>query len=108
MSAFIGNSNKLTYNYDIDIRQTKWHPMNTQDKLTLRLDKKLILQAKIEAKKSGRSLSRVVADYFSLLGNKEEKKNETNLPITSFLKGALKNKKIDREDYYRHLEDKYL
>jgi predicted HicB family RNase H-like nuclease len=38
-----------------------------QTKLTLRLDDRLIEQAKAYAQEKGRSLSQVVADYFRIL-----------------------------------------
>lgn len=82
--------------------------MDTQVKLTLRLEKKLINQAKTQAKKTGRSLSRIVAEYFSLLGEEVPDNKVKLLPITNSLKGALKGKKISKKDYYKHLEDKYL
>ena len=39
-----------------------------QTKLTLRLEEQLIERAKAHAKKRGKSVSQMVADYFALLG----------------------------------------
>jgi hypothetical protein len=44
-----------------------------QTKLTLRLDDELINREKSYAKKSGKSVSQIVAAYFSLLDSKPEK-----------------------------------
>lgn len=81
-----------------------------QTKLTLRLDDKLIQKAKSQAKKSGKSLSQMVADYFKLLSEKPSNLTSKELPpITRTLIGMLKTKESITEDNYHHyLEDKYL
>jgi hypothetical protein len=77
-----------------------------QTKLTLRLDEQLIEQAKSHARRSGKSLSQMVADYFAQLEQQPEAKE---LPaMTASLKGALKSAHVDEKDYRTHLEDKYL
>jgi hypothetical protein len=77
-----------------------------QTKLTLRLDEQLIEQAKSHARRSGKSLSQMVADYFAQLERRPEVKE---LPaVTDSLKGVLKSARIDEKDYRTHLEDKYL
>ena len=78
-----------------------------QTKLTLRLDDKLILRAKKSAKKRGKSVSQLVADYFQGLENLRNIENELT-PIVQSLKGILKDSRIDEKDYKRHLEEKYL
>ncbi|MGB8353328.1 MAG: DUF6364 family protein [Chthoniobacteraceae bacterium] len=79
--------------------------MNT--KLTLRLDEHLIGQAKKEARKRGTSVSKMVANYFR--GISSHKKPDGPLPpITTSLLGSLRGSKKGREDYRRHLEEKYL
>jgi len=85
--------------------------MSTQIKLTLRLDEKLIQRAKSKAKKSGKSLSRVVADYFALLAEDTQEKITTLPPLTRSLRGALvkkEKKNVDKNDYYNYLIDKHL
>ncbi len=81
-------------------------------KLTLRLDEQLIRIAKQEAKKSGKSLSKMVGDYFRFLKKKSTQRSsaiKNDLPpLTKSLAGILKNSKLSEKDYYRHLEDKYL
>ena len=43
-----------------------------QTKLTLRVDEKLVKKAKAYAKKTGKSVSQLVAEYFSLLTPRPE------------------------------------
>ncbi|MGL4610183.1 MAG: DUF6364 family protein [Trueperaceae bacterium] len=78
-----------------------------ETKLTLRLEDKLIRKAKKLAKARGKSVSRMVADYFVAL--ESDPKPATDLPpITKSLQGSLKGKKIDEKDYQKYLEDKHL
>ena len=79
-----------------------------QSKLTLRLDEGLIRQAKAIARKKGKSVSQMVSEYFALLGGGASSRSEPLAPKVRSLKGVLKRCKTDREDYRRHLEDKYL
>lgn len=78
------------------------------EKLTLRLDQNLIAGAKSYAKEHGRSVSQLVADYFSQLtvagaASAPPKRGS----VTAKLRGALKGAEIDQTDYRRHLEEKY-
>jgi hypothetical protein len=76
-------------------------------KLTLRLDDELIRGAKRYAAESGKSLSRLVGDYFALIaGGEAVPPREASLRIRS-LAGVLKGATVTDEDYRRHLEDKY-
>jgi hypothetical protein len=79
--------------------------MNT--KLTLRLDDRLIHRAKHAAEKRGKSVSQMVADYFDSLDGKAQTTSDYP-PITSMLLGSLRGKSVSKEDYQRHLRDKYL
>jgi hypothetical protein len=76
-------------------------------KLTLRLEEKLIDQAKDEARKRGTSVSKLVAAYFRSLDPRTPKTIPSYPPITSKLVGALRGN-LDPEDYRKHLEEKYL
>ena len=83
-----------------------------QTRLTLQMDDKLVALAKAHAKKRGKSVSQLVADYFKFLDRLEKSKQKLPLekkygPITESLKGALKGAKVDEEDYYRYLEERY-
>ncbi len=79
--------------------------MNT--KLTLRLDERLIRNAKRHSKMSGKSVSRLVADYFALIDAGEEIPGANITPRVRSLVGSLKGAPATEEDYRRHLEDKY-
>lgn len=81
--------------------------MNT--KLTLHIDKQLIKSTKEYSKRTGKSLSRIVSDFFKIISNEKLKQRQKEIPPTvQSLKGILKGAKVDRNDYKQHLEDKYL
>lgn len=81
--------------------------MNT--KLTLRLDESLINQAKKYAKKTGKSISQVVSEYFKTIAHKSSViKVKKHGPITSKLCGSLKGMRLSEQDYKKHLERKHL
>ena len=79
-----------------------------QTKLTLRLEEQLIQRAKSFARQKGKSVSQIVADYFTSLNETSSEGQVEFTPIVRSLKGALRGAKIGMEDYHRHLEDKYL
>ena len=79
-----------------------------QTKLTLRLDDELINRAKSYAKKSGKSVSQIVAGYFSLLDADPEREASEFTPLVRSLKGSLKGAKVGKKDYHEYLEEKYL
>ena len=79
-----------------------------QTKLTLRLDNDLIEKAKILAKKRGKSLSRIVSEYFSHVTSKEFKSDDDLPPVVKSLYGSLAGSDIDEEDYKKYLESKHL
>ena len=79
-----------------------------QTKLTLRLDDELINRAKSYARKSGKSVSQIVAGYFSLLEAEPKKATSELTPLVRSLKGSLKKAKIGKKDYRKYLEEKYL
>lgn len=75
-------------------------------KLTLRMDEDLIRQGKKAARDQGKSVSRLVADYFRLLGQDSEE--ETRLPpITRSLLGIAGGSELDEEDFRKHQERKH-
>jgi hypothetical protein len=78
-----------------------------QTKLTLRLDEKLIKRAKAYAKRSGKSVSQMVADYFAMLGRKMEDQPGKLTPTVKALRGSLRGTDVDIEDHRKHLEDKH-
>ena len=78
--------------------------MNT--KLTLRLDAGLIRRAKAYARRTGKSVSAVVADYFASLDPEGEPRFELTPKVRSLM-GALKGTKVAEEAYRRYLADKH-
>jgi hypothetical protein len=76
-------------------------------KLTLRLDESLIERAKLVAGRSGKSVSQMVADYFTLLETPEASPPPVNAPRTRALRGSLRGASLDEDDFRRHLEEKY-
>lgn len=79
--------------------------MNT--KLTLRMDRKLIKKAKAEARKRGKSVSQMTAEFIESLSQKDPRKHPLP-PITGSLVGVLKGGKLSELDYRRHLREKHL
>jgi hypothetical protein len=79
-----------------------------QTKLTLRLDDQIIKLAKSFARKKGKSVSQLVADYFKFFKTPRSEEDYEIAPIVRSLKGILRGSKVDVEDYKRHLEEKYL
>ena len=72
------------------------------------MDDELINRAKSYAKKRGKSLSQIVAGYFSLLDAEPDKASAEFSPLVRSLKGSLRGAKVSRKDYYKYLEEKYL
>ncbi len=77
-------------------------------KLTLRLDDRLIAQAKDYARDAGKSVSQIVAEYFSAVTSRRLPAS-TETPTVARLRGVLKDKGLDGvRDYHAHLEEKHL
>ncbi|MBF0390149.1 MAG: antitoxin [Desulfamplus sp.] len=81
-------------------------------KLTLMLDENLIERAKIYSNKTGKSLSMIVSNYFSLIDSiiYENEKTKPTAKITNSLRGCLQNRSetISEDSYNEYLENKYL
>lgn len=78
-------------------------------KLTLRLNPLLIKRAKSYARRHGKSVSQIVADYFCVLQQASDvKETAQSLPLTQSLKGVLKKTKVSEKEYRDYLEKKYL
>jgi hypothetical protein len=80
--------------------------MNTR--LTLWLDEKLIASAKRHSAASGRSVSQLVADFFSLLEAQSTSTDVEVIPRVRALRGVLAGSGLDEGEYIRQLEDKRL
>ena len=79
-----------------------------QSKLTLRLDEGLIRKAKAFSKKTGKSVSKIVADYFEKLDAPPPDEIEEITPKIASLKGLLKGTGAWAEDYHGYLAEKHL
>ena len=88
--------------------------VSLQTKLTLRLDGALVRRAKAYARRSGKSVSAMVADFFALLGpdtdsrrgRGQEKEAELTPTVRSLL-GVLPPKSVSEDQYRRYLERKH-
>ncbi len=79
--------------------------MNT--KLTLRMEEAVVRKAKMEAKRRGKSVSRMVAEFIESLGSRPVS-GKPLPPITASLVGILKGQEVSEHDYKVHLREKYL
>lgn len=77
-----------------------------QTKLTLRLDDQLVRDAERYARRAGKSLSQMVAEYFLALTSPGAAGGELT-PTASRLKGALAGTKVEMDDYRVYLEGKH-
>lgn len=75
--------------------------MNT--KLTLRMDNSLIESAKQYSAESGKSVSKIVADLFTIIKNEKTIKKQNLTPIVQSLKGIMRDKKVSKNDYKKYL-----
>ena len=75
-------------------------------KLTLRMDQEAIDLAKAYGQAHGKSLSRIVADYFRTL-NDERGDGDLSLKVRELL-GIAKGSKYAEAEYREHLVQKYL
>ncbi len=80
--------------------------MNT--KLTLRLDDHLIKSAKEYSAITGKSVSKIVSDFFVIIKNEKLIKSGSITPTVESLKGILKDSSFSENEYKKHLEEKYL
>ena len=79
-----------------------------QTKLTLRLDAELIERAKRYGKRTGRSVSQMVADYFALLEQELVDEDDAVTPIVASMRGALREVEVDARAVQREMLEKRL
>ena len=79
--------------------------MNT--KLTLRLDDALVRNAKTEARRRGKSVSTMVAEFFDGLCRPERSVDRLP-PVTASLLGVLKGRRLSEADHKKYLREKHL
>jgi len=80
-----------------------------ETKLTLKLDKNVIKQVKIYAKRRNVSLSKMVENYFISITEEKKTKKEKFSPIVRELSGIidLNDNKNNRDNYTDYLIEKY-
>ncbi len=81
-------------------------------KLTLKLDKTVIENAKEYATSHKRSLSRIIESYLKALVNQDKKNERDEVEISPFVKsmrtGVSVPSDIDyREEYHKYISEKY-
>ncbi len=77
-------------------------------KLTLYIDDDVISHVKAYAKEQKLSVSKVVNNFLTLLKQNRPQNENITAPVTDSLQGVLKENSVSKEDYHKHLEDKYL
>ena len=77
-----------------------------QTRLTLRLDAQLVKDARRYARQTDKSLSQMVAEYFSALPSPEAAASELT-PVVSRLQGSLAGAKVEMDDHRAYLEGKH-
>ncbi len=82
-----------------------------KDKLTLSIERTLILRAKRFSKTTRKSISKIVEDHLEeLTQRKKTRANKKELhPLLKKLAGVIPGKKDMniKEEYHKHLEEKY-
>jgi hypothetical protein len=71
------------------------------------MDENIVRKAKMEAKRRGKSVSQMVAEFIESIGLQQNLEKDLP-PTTASLVGILKGKEISEEDYKTHLREKYL
>ncbi|MGD0090000.1 MAG: DUF6364 family protein [Planctomycetota bacterium] len=79
--------------------------MNT--KLTLRMDDGLVKRAKTEARRRGKSVSQMTAQFIESLGQRQAPAQALP-PITRSLVGILKGQRLSETAWKQHLREKHL
>ncbi len=77
-------------------------------KITLYSEPHLIDKVKQYAKQHNTSVSKMVTSFFETVVAKESNKKSAKTEKTAKLYGVLENVKLDKEDYSKYLEEKYL
>jgi len=79
-----------------------------RSKITLYSDKSLIEEVKAFASEHNISVSKLVNTFFINLVHQNRDSKYTKSIITDKLTGILKDNDIDKRDYHKYLEEKYL
>ncbi len=79
-----------------------------QTKLTLSVEETLIQQAKSYAKANGKSVSQLVAEFFTVISSTSTENLKVKAkPVTEKLLGCMATSNIDENDYKEYLLSKY-
>ena len=79
-----------------------------QTKLTLSLEAELIKQAKYYAKVNGKSVSQMVAEFFTVISSSNSADNPVKArPVTEKLLGCMDKSSLNEDHYKEHLLSKY-
>ena len=78
-----------------------------QTKLTLRMDETLIRTGKLRAKRQGKSLSKMIADYLALMERLEAEEGGALPAATRRLQGVLRGTGLDEGDHRVRLDEKH-
>ena len=75
--------------------------------LTITLDEELICHVKQYAARSGKSVSRLVEDYFALISAGSNDIEPALTQRVRSLLGALSSDTVSESDYHSHLEEQH-
>ncbi|MBN1450463.1 MAG: hypothetical protein JW963_05555 [Anaerolineales bacterium] len=75
--------------------------------LTLQLDEQVVRSAQAYAKQQGKSVSQIVTEYLARLEAQAEKTPQPLPPLTQSLRGVLRGRNLDEQDYRHYLEEKH-
>jgi len=76
-------------------------------KLTLYIEDELISYVKKYAIEHQLSVSKVVNNFFMTLKQKQKKELPASTPITDSLLGSVKILDTSKDEYHKHLDEKY-
>ena len=71
------------------------------------MEEAVVRKAKMEARRRGKSVSRMVAEFIESVGSQPVSEKPLP-PTTASLLGILKGQEFSEDDYKAHLREKYL
>jgi hypothetical protein len=70
------------------------------------MDEATVRKAKMEARRRGKSVSRIVAEFIESIGSRPDSEKVLP-PTTASLVGIAKGQAISEDDYKKYLREKY-
>ena len=70
------------------------------------MDEVLVRKAKKEARRRGKSVSKMVGEFIDSLGSADSTGHDIP-PVTASLIGLLKGRRVSESSYKKHLREKY-